>query len=233
MGDNEIPDGIDPRVSRGSDKKFPKAGRPIVAVDTALLTVDTDNRQLLVVESQRTDTGKWVLPGTFLLDRETLTEGVERCLRVKLGLVGIRPQQLGVLDAPYRDDRAWVISVAHVAVVQRQQIDSLGKGEYPTRLMPVDRPGELMWDHPDIVRMAKHFVRSRYEAELDPDRLLGRYFTLPELQKVHEAVAGRDLDTYQFRRRVKDEVVGIDDHRPPAGNLGRPARLFRHKRDGE
>ena len=233
MGDKGIPENTEATITPGSDKKIPQAPRHIVAVDTALLIIDVERQQLLVVESQRTDTGKWVLPGTFLLDRETLSAAVERCLRDKLGVVGIHPQRLGVLDDPNRDDRDRVISVAHVAVVRREQLESLGEGEYPTRLMPVDRPGELMWDHPEIVRLAKHHVRSRYETEPDPDRLLGRLFTLPELQQVHEAVAGETLDRYRFRRRMDDLVVGTDSHKAPAGNLGRPAELFRRKREGE
>lgn len=234
MGHNDIPDDTGTSVTKRSDKKFPGAARHLVAVDTALLTVDLERKHLLVVESQRTDTGKWVLPGTLLLKDETLASAVERCLREKLGVVGIHPQRLGVLDDPDRDDRGErVISVAHVAVVRPEQLENLGQGEYPTRLMPVDRPGELMWDHPEIVRWAKNHVRTRYEAEADPDRLLDRTFTLPELQQVHDAVAGEEHDIYRFRRWVKNRVAGIDDYRPPAGNLGRPARLFRRKRDGQ
>lgn len=232
MSDKGIAEGTATIISAGSDKKIPDAPRHVVAVDSALLTVDLERGQLLVVESQRTDTGKWVLPGTFLADRETLTHAVERCLRDKLGVVGIHPQRLGVLDDPDRDDRDRVISVAHVAVVRPDQLASLGEGEYPTRLMPVDRPGELMWDHPEIVKLAKHHVRSRYEVEPDPDHLLGRHFTLTELQQVHEAVAGDPLDRYQFRRKMKGRLEPVtDSYKAPAGNLGRPAQVFRRKPD--
>ncbi|MGV1004875.1 MAG: NUDIX hydrolase [Candidatus Nanopelagicales bacterium] len=234
MGDKGIPEGTATRVTPGSDKKIPEAPRQIVAVDTALLTIYLKRKQLMVVESQRTDTGKWVLPGTFVYGRETLSDAVERCLRTKLNVQGIRPHRLDVLDAPDRDDRFRVISVAHVAVVRRDQLESIGEAEYPTRLVPVDRPGELMWDHPEIVRLAKRYVRSRYKAAPDPDELLEDEFTLPELQQVHEAVAGKDLDTYQFRRKMKDLVDGTGSHRPLApGSLGRPAELFRKNRDGE
>ena len=59
------------RISLATDKMhdFP---RPTLAVDTALLTVDTDRRQLLVVEMEREESGKWALPGTFVREREIL-----------------------------------------------------------------------------------------------------------------------------------------------------------------
>ena len=40
---------------------------------------------------------------------ETLADAVQRCLRDKLGVAGIRPHQLHVFDDPDRDDRDWVI----------------------------------------------------------------------------------------------------------------------------
>lgn len=217
------------RIRQGSDKKFHEFPRPTLAVDTALLTVDPDRRQLLVVEMAREDTGKWALPGTFVRERETLARAVQRCLKDKLGLQGVRPRQLAVFDDPDRDHRDWVISVAHVAVVRLGQLDSLGTGSAGTRLAPVDRPGELSWDHPMMVRLAKESLRARYEKEPDPERVLGPRFTLSELQRVHEAVAGEDIDRFAFRRRMKDLVVGtglVEEH-----TGGRPAGLFRRRND--
>ena len=221
---------IGPKVTQGSDKKFHDFPRPTLAVDTALLTVDVERRQLLVVELEREDTGKWALPGTFVRERETLAEAVQRCLKEKLGVHGVRPRQLHVFDDPDRDHRDWVISVAHVAVVRPEQIASLGTGKASsTRLAPVDRPGELAWDHPGIVRLAKEYVRSRYEVEADPERILGPRFTLSELQRVHEAVIGDEIDRFAFRRSMKDLLVPTEAMNEHTG--GRPAKLFRRKTD--
>lgn len=234
MGDNVTPTETESRITRPSDKKLRELPRPIVAVDTALLTIDPERRQLQVVEMAREDTGKWALPGTFLRKRETLADAVERCLRDKIGVQGVRPQQLSVFDDPDRDDRDWVISVAHVAVVRPDHLEALGSGAaYETRRAPVDRPGELAWDHPKIVRLAKEYIRSRYQAEPDPDRLLGRRFTLSELQRVHEAVEGDEFKRYTFRRAMEDHLVGTGIFNEHTGHRGRPAEFFRRKRDGE
>lgn len=131
------------------------------------------------------------------------------CLRDKLGVEDVRPRQLHVFDDPERDDRDWVLSVAHVAVVRPDQLTSLGSGSAPqTRLAPVDRPGELAWDHAEIIRMAKNDIRDRYEAEPDPERLLGHRFTMRDLRQVHEAVAGRKLQRDKFRRTMEPRLVG-------------------------
>ncbi len=212
-----------------ADKKLHDYPRPTVAVDTALLTWD-EGRGLLVAEMARDDIGKWALPGTFLRAGETLAQAVERCLRDKLGVEGIRPRQLHVFDDPDRDDRDWVLSVAHVAVVRPEQLDALGTGSTTTRLAPVDRPGELAWDHPEIVRLAKNDIRERYENQPDPERLLGTRFTMRELRQVHEAVAGTAQQRDKFRRTMEPLVVGTGVMAVNTGNRGRPAELFRRRR---
>jgi ADP-ribose pyrophosphatase YjhB (NUDIX family) len=169
------------------------------------------------------------LPGTFLRDRETLAEAVQRSLDTKLGIRGIRPIQLFVFDDPSRDERHWVLSVAHVAVVRLEQLKSLGSGSAKeARLVPVDRPGELAWDHPNIVKRAKEYVRSRYNSMPDPDHLLDTNFTLRQLQEVHEAVAGRRLDRDRFRRKMGHHIVETGEL-SYSGSRGRPAEVFRRK----
>ena len=228
MSNNDLPEPVDTTIPTGSDKYCYQFPRAIVAVDTALLTVDPE-RGLLVADMERADTGKRALPGTFLRDRETLAEAVARSLDTKLGIRGIRPIQLFVFDDPCRDDRDWVLSVAHVAVVRLEQLESLGSGSaQEARLIPVDRPGELAWDHPNIVKRAKEYVRSRYDNMPDPDRLLDVTFTLRQLQEVHEAVAGQRLYRDRFRRKMSRHIIETGDL-SYSGSRGRPAEVFRRR----
>lgn len=233
MGDRSIPDPTGAILPAGSDKKRPTRGdypRPSVAVDTALLTRDP-GRGLVVLQVTRPDTGAWALPGTFLGDRETLAEAVERSLRDKAGVHGIRPHQLQVFDAPDRDERDWVLSVAHVAVVRPEQLESLGShAGSSARLVSVDRPGEMVWDHAEMVKLAKRHVRTRYLNQPDPDRLLGARFTLRELQQVHEDVEGRELSRDRFRRQMEPLVEPTGILQENTGSRGRPAEYFRRRR---
>ena len=229
MGDNHFPNS-DPTVSTGSDKKLRGFARPIVAVDIALLSPDLDERTLLVAQMWREDTHTWALPGAFLRKGETLADAVKRCLLDKLGVEGIRQRQLAVLDDPDRDDRDWVLSVAHVAAVRPDRLDTLGSGSAArVRMVPAVRPGELAWDHAQIVRLAREDIRRRYETGADPDHLLGREFTMPQLLEVHEAVAGHHLDRDAFRRLMKDHVERTGDFQDTGGR-GRPAEWLRRKR---
>lgn len=230
MGDNALPDPTATKVSVATDKNGRPYPRPIVAVDIALLSLNLDENRLEVAEMWRDDTETWALPGTFLRHGETLAQAVKRCLSDKLGVEGIRLRQLEVFDDPDRDDRDWVLSVAHVAVVRPVRLSALGTGSATrTRMAPVDRPGELAWDHPKIVRQAKNDIRSRYDRGPDPEYLLGNEFTLRELRAVHEAVAGEGLDRDRFRRAMAD-LVEPTGNKEFTGARGRPADLFRRVR---
>lgn len=198
--------------------------RPSVAVDAALLTVvDADDGEpmLGVLEVKRDGTPGWRLPGTFLHEGERLIDAVLRCLTDKAGVTGLNPRQLHVFDDPQRDDRGWVLSVAHVDAGPIERLD--GRLEQ-TRIAPVDAPGRLPYGHGGIVDLAVEDLRVRYAVAPDPDRLLPDSFTLRELRRVHEAVAGQELQRDTFRRAM--EPLLRPTGRVAVGGRGRPAELF-------
>jgi 8-oxo-dGTP diphosphatase len=193
-----------------------------VAVDTALLTLDPAEPELLVLQVRRVDAPGWGLPGTFLRPGERLAEAVERALQAKADVRGLRPRQLHVFDDPARDTRGWALSVAHVDVVPIRRLEARRQDQ--TRLGAAARPGRLRYGHAEIIARAVDHVRDRYAEQPDPAHLLGRQFTLGELHRVHQAVAGRPLQRDRFRRLMKPLLR-------PTGHLvtrtgGRPAELF-------
>ncbi len=204
-----------------SGKSLTDYPRPSVAVDTAVLTIGAD-RELLVLQVPRPGARGWALPGTFLRPGEILADAVNRSLAEKAGVHELRPRQLHVFDALGRDDRGWVLSVAHVAVVAPEAlVDRFDT----TRLVPVTAPGRLAYDHRAIIALAVEEVRARYAATPDPDRLLGDSFTLRDLRLVHEAILGQELQRDTFRRAMEPHLEPTGD-RVVAGR-GRPAELFR------
>lgn len=205
--------------------------RPSVAVDTAVLTVpDGSDSRLSVLLVRREGThrrGQWLLPGTFIHPGETLASAALRALRDKAGIEGLRPRQLHVFDDPGRDDRGWVLSVAHVDVVPAERLSrSPNRG---SALVPVDDVADLAFDHDDIVRRAATAVRRDYAEQPDPSGLRPEPCTLYELQKLHEAVAGQRLVKDTFRRAMQPHLTPTGDMRE--GTVGKPARLWvRHTR---
>jgi ADP-ribose pyrophosphatase YjhB (NUDIX family) len=215
----------------GAGKTLADYPRPSVAVDAALLTVVPGEECLSVLQVQRAagadgdPPAGWGLPGTFLHEGELLLDAVQRCLREKAGVDGTRPRQLHVFDKPNRDDRGWVLSVAHMDVVRPELLS--GRIKEKTRIVPADDLGILPYDHTAIIRQAAKTVRASYELAPDPERLLAEPFTILQLRLMHEAVVGRPFQRDTFRRLMEPQLVGTG--RTTAGARGRPAELFRHK----
>jgi 8-oxo-dGTP diphosphatase len=146
-----------------------------------------------------------------------------------------------VFDDPTRDDRGWVMSVAHQAVVPHHVFGGVVEGRNDLMLASVGSrvgadgvvpvaalPGgqrSLPFDHDRIVGLAVDSLRRRYREAPDPDGLVAQPFTLLDLRLVHEAVEGVPLQKDTFRRHVMpglEQVEGRSD-----GTVGRPARLYR------
>lgn len=209
-----------------ADKTLEDYPRPSVAVDTAVLTVPESGRLsvLLTLTNDAVTTGddEWRLPGTFLHPGETLSEAVLRALHEKAGVEGLRPRQLHVFDEPGRDDRGWVLSVAHLDVVAADRIGLVER----TRIVPVDELPPLQFDHEEIVAAAVSVLRSEYRATPDPWALLGAEpFTVRDLRLLHESIAGERFNADTFRRTMLPGLAPTGELR--TGARGKPAELYR------
>jgi 8-oxo-dGTP diphosphatase len=201
-----------------SDRSLDSYPRPNVAVDTAVLTVRDDALCVVLTDAN----GDLRLPGTFIRPGERLDQAVRRSLDQKAGIAGLRPQQLQVFDDPERDTRGWVLSVAHRDVVPIERIASA-----KAHLVPVREVGPLPFDHNTIVDIAVTRLREEYDRTADPRDLLGGSFTLRDLQRLHEAVAGEPLRRETFRKRMEPQVVPTGE--TLRGVVGKPPRLFRKR----
>jgi len=211
--------------------------RPSVAVDTAVLTLFESRLSVLLTltnDAARGGGEEWRLPGTFVHPGETLGDAALRSLREKAGLDGIEglaPRQLHVFDEPDRDDRGWVMSVAHYDVVPADRLTFTDR----VLLVSVGDVPPLKYDHAKIIAFAVEALRAGYRRAPDPARLLESTFTMRRLRHVHEAVLGEQLLPDTFRRAM---LPGLE----PAGEMfsegrGRPAELYRRvetpDRDGD
>ncbi|MGW0172812.1 NUDIX hydrolase [Rhodococcus sp. NPDC003322] len=204
---------------------FADYDRPSVAVDVAVLTYRDGALRVLVVEHEKL--GGRALPGTFLHSGERLSDAAARALTDKAGLSGAAFRQLAMFDDPQRDDRGWVISMAHAAVLPARALPD-------TALLVEVADGrvaeDLLFDHADMVRLAIDDLRNRYAQQVDPDGLLGEKFTMLALNELYRVVFGLDrLQKDSFRRHVIAALEPTDEL--VTTGAGRPAELFR--RNGE
>jgi len=218
--------------------------RPSVAVDVAVMTV-VEPDQLAVLVHRRTGdrAGAWALPGRFLRERERLAEAVSRTLEDKChlspgALAGRTPRQLHVFDDPDRDDRGWVLSVAHLLALPAARVGPVVAAHDDLALAPIrsdrvalpDRQGDLPYGQGDIVAQALDELRTLYRATPDPERFIeAPAFTLSDLASVHFAILSKEhwaIDT--FRRKMSRQLRETGE--VTRGGPGRPAALYQRPR---
>lgn len=93
-------------------------------------------------------------------------------------------------------------------------------------------PGEPMrTDHRRILATGIARLRAKIKYRPVVFELLPAAFTLLQLQKTVEALAGRDLHKQNFRRLVEQQNLVEETGDMSAVGAGRPAKLFRFRRD--
>lgn len=204
-----------------------------VAVDVVPFTVrEADLTVLLWRRPYPPFAGQWALPGTFSRQDETLDESPRRALADKAGVERAHLEQLATYDlpargdAPGRDPRGRVVSVAYLALLRPADVPDSGDRAVAWWTLP-DLPAPLAFDHARILAdaVARLQAKTRYAGlalELLPEE-----FTLPEVQAVYEAVLGERLDVRNFRRDLHAAGVIEETGRTRAEGPGRPARLYR------
>jgi len=209
-----------------------RVSRPIATVDAAIFTIRDGRLDLLL--HRRPDapfSGAWALPGGYVRPEEDADAeaAIRRILKTKTGLSGFYLEQLATYSGRDRDPRGWSLSIAWLALVQREALDPAPDGE-DVALWPADALPELAFDHSAIVADGLARLRGKGGYSTLPASFLGEEFTLTELHKAYEIVLGCPLEQSSFRRKVREIDLLEPTGRQSSKGSKRPAQLFRLRR---
>lgn len=119
---------------------MPTYPRIEVSVDVVALTmVDRSLHALLVKRGREPYAGRWALPGAWLEVDEDLAPSAARELHHETG-IALHPdelRQIGTYGDLHRDPRRRVVSVAHLAEVERYINPEVGAGAIDAAWIPV------------------------------------------------------------------------------------------------
>ena len=216
-----------------------------VTVDVALLTIDDERLQTLLVrrtEEPQRDT--WALPGAILRHDESLDAAAERVLATMAGLAGQYLEQLYTFGEPARDSRTRIISVAYYALVPPEKLRRIAiaadqclasirvpwageAGGAVDLLGANERRLKVAFDHSEIVGMVVKRLRGKLAYAPVGYALLPKRFTLLQLQRVHEIINGSTVNKDSFRRRMLASGELEETGAVQEGVGHRPASLYR------
>ncbi len=201
--------------------------RILVALDIIIFGFDGESLKLLLIKRNfEPQLGKWSLMGGFMKEDENLHEAAERILYTLTGLHNNYLEQLHTFGDTDRDPVERTISVVYYSLVTLADQDTNAIELHNASWIDVNSRPELIFDHDRMVEAA--LQRLRYKAALHPIgfELLPEKFTLPQLQKLYEAIYGVKLDRRNFSRKILSTELLVATGEKDSGSVTKKAQLF-------
>ncbi|MVN22572.1 NUDIX hydrolase [Mucilaginibacter arboris] len=177
--------------------------RVLVAVDCIIFGFDGDHLKILLIQRGfEPEIKKWSLMGGFIQPEESLDQAANRILKQLTGLEGVYLEQMQAFGDPKRDPLERTIGIVYFALIDIHQYEKQISHEYHAEWFLLDLAPNLIFDHAEMVAMAKQ--KLRYKAALHPIlfELLPEKFTVPQLQNLYEGIYGASFDKRNFSRKL-------------------------------
>jgi 8-oxo-dGTP diphosphatase len=198
-----------------------------VTVDIVLFGIRERRLDLLLVRrAAKPFEGRYALPGGFAHEDESLDAAAIRELREETGVERVYLEQLYTFGEPRRDPRGRVITVAYYALAPHDQTLRAGTDASDAAWFPITDLPPLAFDHRKIAEYAHQRLRNKLDYTKVGFELLPEKFTLSELQRVHEAILGEELDKRNFRRKIIQRGI-VKPTKEWQATGRKPAQLFK------
>ena len=207
---------------------YPNATGILLAIDCIIFGFDgKDIKLLLIKRNFDPQKGNWSLMGGFLEAEENLEDGANRILHILTGLNNIYVEQLGVYGDIKRDPVARTVSVVFFALINIDDHDEEAVKSHNASWISLDKRPSLIFDHNEMVMKAIEHLR--YKAALHPIgfELLPEQFTIPQLQKLYEAIYNTPIDRRNFSRKLLSTGLLIDTGSKNSQSATKKATLYR------
>lgn len=184
-------------------EKYNHQQRYLTAVDSIIFGFDGKELKLLLIHRGfKPEIGKWSLMGGFVEPKESLEMAAARILKQLTGLSGVFMEQLHAFGNPDRDPVERTISVAYYALIDIHQYEKQLSHNYHPEWVSLKNVPRLIFDHEQMVSIAKHRLRDKSTVHPVLFELLPEKFTLPVLQNLYESVFEKEFDKRNFSRKV-------------------------------
>lgn len=208
--------------------RYSHSTRLLVAIDCIIFGFDGEELKLLLIKRRfEPEKGKWSLMGGFVNEVEDLEVGAERILHELTGLHDIYVEQLQTFGNVHRDPVERTVSVVFFALINIHNHDEESVKAHSAAWISLKQMPQLIFDHEKMVQIA--LERLRYKAALHPIgfELLPEQFTIPQLQKLYEAIYDLKLDRRNFSRKILSTDLLLDTGEKNAHSTTKKAIMYR------
>lgn len=184
--------------------EYKQHDRLLVAVDCIILGFNgKDLKALLIKRNMSPEQGKWSLMGGFVKEKESVDEAAKRVLAQLTGLSDVFMEQLFCFGDVQRDPGGRVISIAFYALIKIDDSNAEALTQHNAKWVPLNRPPSLIFDHRNMVKMARQRLKEKAVSHPIGFALLPKKFTLQQLQSLYEAIYQKQFDKRNFLRKIQ------------------------------
>ncbi|WP_114752207.1 NUDIX hydrolase [Pleomorphovibrio marinus] len=212
---------------------------PHLTIDCVVFGFHDSNLKILLLKWKNTK--GWSLPGSVVMQEESIDEAAKRILKERTGLKDIFLRQFHTFGEVKRYDlerhrnllshlierNLWyerAISIGYYALVDYKSVfPNPDEFTDDCEWWDLHDLPTLLFDHKQILDKAHHSLRLELNFQPIGYNLLPKKFTMPELQRLYEAILQKKIDPRNFQKKILktgvvtrlDEVKKGVAHRAP------------------
>jgi len=184
-------------------KYYSEYDKFLVAVDCIIFGFDGKELNLLLIKRNFPPAkGEWSLMGGFLKKNESIDQAAERVLFKLTGLCNVFLEQLQGYGEIKRDPGERVISIAYYALIKIDDYDEELARQYNAKWFPINDFPKLIFDHNIMVDKALRRLQRKAQNQPIGFELIPPKFTIPQLQRLYEAIFRKEFDKRNFRKKI-------------------------------
>jgi len=184
-------------------KYYSEYDKFLVAVDCIIFGFDGKELNLLLIKRNFPPAkGEWSLMGGFLKKNESIDQAAERVLFKLTGLCNVFLEQLQGYGEIERDPGERVISIAYYALIKIDDYDEELAQQYNAKWFPINDFPKLIFDHNIMVDKALRRLQRKAQNQPIGFELIPQKFTIPQLQRLYEAIFRKEFDKRNFRKKI-------------------------------
>ncbi len=169
----------------------------------------------------------WGLIGTHLPTEEDLDAYAKNILQTATGIEDVYLKQVQTFGATNRVPHSRVLTIAYYALINPDYHDlKLSPIAKAVKWFDIDDLPDVIFDVKEII--LKSLKKLREEVQYHPIgfHMLPEKFTLTQLQSLYEVILGKTLDTRNFRKKILNMELLVDNNEKQTNVAHRAAKLY-------